>query len=482
MDLVARVREFIISRQLLRAGDRVVVGVSGGPDSLCLLYVLQTLKAELALTLAVAHLDHGLRPSAADEAAFVRGQAEALGLPFHVGRADTQAQASTHGQSLEEAARTVRYAFLASVARETGARQIAVAHTADDQAETVLMHFLRGAGLAGLKGMLPVTGLGSEGLEELPAASLHIIRPLLGTTRAEVEAYCAALGQAPRRDESNADTRFLRNRLRHELLPLLETYNPQLRAGLVRSAEVLAGEHALVAAHMRAVWAAAAPAERQAAERVVFDRARWLALTVAEQRALLREAVQRLRQHLRDVDFTPLAAAVRFAQGAVPGHGCDLLAGLRLAIEPEAVVVHPWGTEPLPLARAGPWLNADGSLAAGWKFAVELVEADEWVPGQAAPPAASAWTAYVDAAALNASLCLRGRQPGDRFQPLGLGGHSTKLSHFMVNQKVAAALRARWPLVVCGPQIVWVAGLRLDERYKVQAGTQRVVRLRFREA
>ncbi len=491
MDLLQRVSDFIDSQPGLLPGEKLVLAVSGGPDSLALLHALHSLAGSHGLSLHVAHLDHGLRAEAPADAEFVREQAAARGLPFHLGTADTRAHAANHRQSTEEAARALRYAFLAGVATTVGARHIAVAHTADDQAETVLMHFLRGAGLAGLKGMLPVSEMGSRKSEvgrqksdpsdlRPPTSDLFLLRPLLTTTRAEVEAYCAAQGLAPRQDASNADTQYLRNRLRHELLPLLEQYNPRLRQVLARSAAVLAGEHALVQAHLAAVWPVAAPARLQAAGRVVFDRAAWLALTVPEQRALLRAAVQRLRRHLRDVDFTPVEAAVRFSQRAAPGRSCDVAAGLQLLIGETTVTLQPWGAEADP-APAGPLLDAAGSLAGGWRFAVELVEPDEWVPGQPALETGSPWRVYVDAAALRHSPCVRARQPGDRFQPLGLGGHSAKVSDFMVNLKIPKGLRDRWPLVTCGEHIVWVAGVRLDERYKVGPGTQRVVRLCFRE-
>jgi tRNA(Ile)-lysidine synthase len=489
MDLQQRIWDFIDSRHLLRPGAAVVVAVSGGPDSLCLLHVLHSRAAERNLSLHVAHLDHGLRPEAAAEADFVRQQAEALGLACHLGTADTHAHAAAHRQSTEEAARAVRYAFLTGVAHQVAAEHLAVAHTADDQAETVLMHFLRGAGLAGLKGMLPVTVVvaGSWKQEageaassfEPPASSLSLVRPLLGATRAEVEAYCAAYGLQPRRDASNTDTRFLRNRLRHELLPLLEQYNPRLREVLARSAEVLAGEHALVQAHVQALWAALA---REApGGRVVFDRARWLALSVPEQRALLRAGVQQLRRHLRDVDFTPLEAAVRFSRQAPPGRSCDVLAGLQLSVTAETVSLQPWHTPAEVPNHAGPLLDAGANLAGGWRFGVELVEREKWAPGQPLPEAETPWCVYVDAGRLRQSVCVRARLPGERFQPLGLGGHSTKLSDFMVNQKVSAALRDQWPLVVSGDDVVWVAGLRLDERYRVRADTQRIVRLAFRQ-
>jgi tRNA(Ile)-lysidine synthase len=406
-----------------------------------------------------------------------------LGLACQVGQADTRAYAQAERLSIEEAARVVRYRFLAEAARAVGARYVAVAHTADDQAETVLMHFLRGSGLAGLKGMLPVTTLGDWSSGAGGLSNLFLIRPLLSTPRAEVEAYCQARGLTPRQDESNADLQFWRNRLRHELMPLLERYNPRLRAGLARTAEVLAGEHELVRAHLAARWPVVAPPRLQSEGRVVFDRVQWQALTVPEQRALLRRGVQQLRQHLRDVDFTPVEAAVRFSRVAAAGRSCDVLAGLRLSIGTATVELHPWGSEALPVPEcAGPMLIATNTLAAGWQFGVEALDPATWSPEAGLPQADSAWIAYVDADALPQPLSVRARQPGDRFQPLGLGGHSAKLSDFMVNQKIPAAVRAQWPLVVCGADIVWVAGLRLDERYKVRPSTQRVARLRFYQA
>ncbi len=499
MDLHQRVWDFIESRELLGRDDRLVVAVSGGPDSLCLLHVLHRLAAQaFGLRLWVAHLDHGLRPEAAADGAFVRQQAEALGLPCQVGHADTRAHAATHHQSIEEAARVVRYAFLAEAARAAGARHVAVAHTADDQAETVLMHFLRGSGLAGLRGMLPKTEAGSwmsevgsqrsevgDAVSDIrpPTSDLYLIRPLLTTTRAEVEAYCHAHGLEPRQDTTNQDTAFLRNRLRHAVLPLLEQVNPNLRAVLARTAEVLAGEHDVVQARLEAVWDEVAPPGLQSEGRVAFERSRWLALSVPEQRGLLRAAVVRLRRHLRDVDFTPLAAAVQFSRAAAPGRSCDVLAGLKLSVGGETVTLHAWGTAAEPSRQhGGPLLAADGHLAAGWRFAVDPLGPEEWSPGQPPPMPHSAWSTYVDAGRLTESPCLRARLPGDRFRPLGLAGHSAKLADFMVNQKIPATLRGQWPVVVCGEQIVWVAGLRLDERYKVRANTQRVVRLCFWEA
>ena len=232
--------------RLFNPGETVVVGVSGGPDSLCLLHLLRRLAPELRLWLHVAHLHHGLRGAEADaDAAFVAELADCWGLPCTVGRIDVAALAREAGLSLEEAARQARYRFLAEVAEAGGASTLSVGHNADDQAETVLMHFLRGSGAAGLRGMLPRTplddyrlfpaedgdlgdSLSLSGPRVAVSPRLHLVRPLLAIPRTDIESYCAEYRLAPRFDRSNEDTTFFRNRLRHELLPILAAVAPSL--------------------------------------------------------------------------------------------------------------------------------------------------------------------------------------------------------------------------------------------------------------
>ena len=223
MNLRQHIWNYCRERNLLNPGDTVVVGVSGGPDSLCLLDILASLAARHGLRLHVAHLNHTLRPEAASEADFVREQSEKRGLAFHLETADTRSWAADHKQSVEEAARNLRYDFLGTLAGRLGAGCVAVAHTLDDQAETVLMHFLRGSGLAGLAGMeakraFPFNGQPTLAAEE-QAAPVYLIRPLLDVTRADVLAYCAEAALEPKFDPSNLDPAYYRNRLRHVLLP-----------------------------------------------------------------------------------------------------------------------------------------------------------------------------------------------------------------------------------------------------------------------
>jgi tRNA(Ile)-lysidine synthase len=236
---------------------------------------------------------------------------------------------------------------------------------------------------------------------------------------------------------------------------------------------VLAGEYEIVQAAVERHWNEAARMER---ESVIFDRARWRVLTIPEQRALLRRAVQHLRPGLRDVDFAPLDAAVRFSRSAQSGRACDVTGGLCLAIDYDWLVLREWTADFVSEADV-PQLDDAGVLSSGWEFRAEPVI--EWTLDLLENDS-SAWRVLVDAAKVGErGLQLRPRRDGDRFQPLGLSGHSVKVSDFMINRKVPAALRDRWPLVVSEASIVWVAGLRLDERFKVIADTQHVMCLEF---
>ncbi|HAP31851.1 MAG TPA: tRNA lysidine(34) synthetase TilS, partial [Firmicutes bacterium] len=234
LELRSRVQELVLREHLIEKGDMVVVAVSGGADSLALLHVLNALKGEqsCSFSLYVAHLNHGLRGQAArEDAAFVRAEARRLGLPCITVEVDTRAFSHKHALSLEDGARRLRYRFLLQLARRIGAACVAVGHQCDDQVETLLLNFLRGTGLDGLTGMKYKRSL-DEGIS--------LIRPLLEISREEIERYCRASGLTPRQDESNLSTEYTRNKIRLQLLPLLEReYNPGVRRGLQRLSRLL---------------------------------------------------------------------------------------------------------------------------------------------------------------------------------------------------------------------------------------------------
>lgn len=489
MDLLTSVRSLTRRHALLALGDNVVVGVSGGADSLCLLHLLLRLREEFRLRLHVAHLHHGARGEEADaDATFVADMARRWALPATIARQDVPSIARARKLAFEETARRVRYTFLAHVAGEVGASKVAVGHSADDQAETVLMHFLRGAGPAGLRGMLPATPLSAYHLLQemadfpLPPALPVLVRPLLAVDRRRIEQYCAEHGLEPRFDRSNVDTTLFRNRLRHEVIPLLEDSSPRLRQRLRHTAEVVAADYALLERLRRQAWQDTVREERENA--VTFDRGAWRSLHLSLQRALVREAIYRLRPQLRDVSFVHVENAVGVAREGTTGAQATLPAGVTLTVGYTRLTIADAGYE---RAIDGPALPVDQEIEValpgttripGGEWLLEATLLEQWTPADvAARP--SRWAAYLDLDALSSPLILRTRRSGDRFRPQGLGGHAPRLTDWMINAKVPHAWRDHLPLLASGAEIVWVCGWRVSETAIVSPSTRGVARFRF---
>jgi tRNA(Ile)-lysidine synthase len=282
------------------AGTGLLLAVSGGPDSICLADATLAIVSKCGLRPVIAHLDHGLRGQAGrDDAEFVRTFAAERGVPALIEAADVPAIARDRRLSLEVAARQARYAFLARAAGQAGALQVALAHHADDQAETVLLRLLRGTGPAGLRGM--------QLRSPLPGATqFTAVRPLLRITRGEIERYCHDQNLRPRHDATNDELHHARNRIRHELLPALERYNPNIRAVLARLADTMASdleivEHATLETFERIAHVSDAT--------VQVDRRTWRGLVPGLQREILREAVRRLKGDTTDLPYAAIEEA-----------------------------------------------------------------------------------------------------------------------------------------------------------------------------
>jgi tRNA(Ile)-lysidine synthase len=446
----------------------VLAGVSGGPDSLCLLDVLRAAGYQII----VAHFNHQLRPEADLEVASVSERAHSLGLPFVTDSADVRGYAEEHRFSLEEAARTLRYHFLFATARQHAAQAVAVGHTADDQAETVLMHFLRGAGLAGLKGM--------EYRTLLPVfdAQIPLIRPLLSLWRADTETYCREHGLRPHFDASNRDTVYFRNRLRHDLIPELEKYNPRFKEALVRTAQALQGDYSILQEVLEAAWKEVVVESGDGW--VAFDQPRLVEFSPALRRNLIRRAAESLRPDSRDLGFEALERATAFAESS-DAQRIDFVNGLYLFTESGKLYLAAYEAD-LPSAQ---WPQVSNQLSVignqcelgnGWILAVESVSLD--TSRQLLDP--DNWTAWLDADLTGSSLTVRPRRAGDRFNPLGMESGSVKLSDFFVNVKLPRRARTQWPLVCVGEEIAWVPGFRLAHPFRVTSKTERTLHLEIK--
>jgi tRNA(Ile)-lysidine synthase len=450
----------------------VLAAVSGGPDSLSLAHLLW----RFGYPLVIAHLDHGLRAESAAEAKTVQRLAESLGAQFVGSCQDVGAYAAQNSLSIEEAARILRYRFLFQQAANLGVQAVAVGHTADDQVETVLMHLLRGAGLAGLRGM------SYRSLPNPWSQSVPLVRPLLGTWREEIMAYLSSAGLQPSLDLSNLDRRYYRNRLRHELIPQLEALNPGASHRIWRLTALVRDEDEVVEAVVEAAWSKCRLEQVEGA--VAFAVGQLQIQLKGVQRRLVRRAISQLRPGLRDIDHEAVERTLDFLALPTRSGQMDLAAGLRLEMDEDRLWIAAWEAD---LPGAGwpqlapgevlqPAIPGEVRLAGGWRLWAEIL------PGEAANLAqatanADPYQAWLDFERLPQPLQMRARLPGERFRPLGMDGHSLKLSDFMVNVGLPRRARTNWPLLVAGGEIAWVAGYRIGERFSVGLGTRQILRL-----
>jgi tRNA(Ile)-lysidine synthase len=464
-----KVLRYIRGQGLVSRGQKLVVAVSGGPDSVCLLHVLLKLRKELDIDLHIAHLNHRLRGKESEaDAVYVGELARKLGIDATIAARDVKSYRARRRLSLEEAAREVRYSFLAEVAASIGAERVAVGHTADDHVETILMHLIRGSGIGGLRGLRPITRWQSSD------AVVTIIRPLLELTRDEAAAYCRHHRLHPRLDASNLSPEMFRNRIRQELIPLLRAYNPRVSEALRRTARLATDDFDFIEKEATLAWDALV---RREGEAVILDRKKLLALPLSLKRHLLRAAVASASGDLKDIE----AGHIEDMLGALEkpaGKTINLPEGLNFAIEYDSFVLAPNAstTCPFPALDQGYALTVPGiTRQSGWEIEAAVTTPDEIE----APEAEEGFTACCDLDKTGSVLTVRHRLRGDRFQPLGLNSPK-KLSSFMIDARIPRAWRGSIPIVASPGQIIWVAGWRIDERVKVTAKTKNVLRLEFR--
>jgi tRNA(Ile)-lysidine synthase len=455
----------------------VIVGLSGGADSVTLLGLLH----EAGFRMEAAHLNHRLRLEADSDADHASKIAEKLGIPFVVESVDVADYASEHGLSIEEAARKCRYQFLFETARTRKAKFVAVAHTADDQIETILMHLIRGAGLTGIKGMTPTTRLPEFDSE------ITLIRPILHLWRSDTEAFCRQNNLEFIVDASNTDQTFIRNRLRHSLIPDLETYNPQFKKALLRMSHSLQDDYEILNSLIDRVWADSIAEQGEGL--IVFKLPMLVDSEQGMRRHLFKRAMHLLRPGLRDVDYDVLALASQFVDDltgktdASPSRKIDLTGGLYIYKEDDRLYLAQYEAD-LP---SGDWPQLDSqrpvqagatNLDKGWQLVVEKVIDDDLL--SAALSNEDPLTVWMDAGKATGNLSIRPVQNGDAFQPLGMNGKTMKLSDFFINIKLPHRSRTRWPVLMVGEQIAWVMGLRLAHPYRVERGTRQALRLHLK--
>jgi len=457
--LPSQVLAFIQEHQMFQPGDRVLLGVSGGPDSMALLYLLNRLKQTWRLSLGVAHFEHGLRDGESQqEAAWVAEQAAILGLPCYQERGEVRHYAQRHKLSLQVAARQLRLAFFARLRQELDYPKLALGHTADDQVELFFLRLLRGAGPEGLKGMWPYSPTG-------------VVRPLLGIAKAEILAWLDHEGLPYCQDSSNLSRKYRRNQLRLDLLPeLLRHYNPRLKEAVWRTQALLQEQEDYLAqesARQLALLRQEIPGDK-----LQLDLERFLILHPYIQKRVLRLALGGASRKLTDLTWRHLHAALALCQNKTGGREISLPGGWRLAREGGHLVLHCGSSQPRPTGEFVLPCQDQGTFSGlGWTL--------KWSTYPAKPVAVQAATpqmVLMDRKKVEFPLVLRPVRPGDRFQPLGMAG-TKKLQDFLVDAKIPRRQRPFFPLLLSQGQIIWVVGQRLADPVKVTPQTTTILQI-----
>jgi len=454
-DLHRRISDVIRTQNLFKSGDTLIIGLSGGADSTALLDLLATLPA-MPLRLVAAHLNHCLRGTDADEdEQFCRDLAVRYGIPFVNRRVDVKSLASAECLNLEDAGRRARITFFNELLTTWQARAVVLAHHADDQAETILMRLLRGSGMAGLAGMPWRNQRG-------------YVRPLLEISRKEIETYLTKRGLSWREDVSNLNLTFLRNSIRHELLPILERYNPAIRKTLTTTATILGEENLLLETMAeQAAGQICHYTEIDATCNITLLKAQPLAMQRHIIRLMLSKVAGTLdnfaRKHLNDILSITISLRPNL-QINLPHELVALKEYDRLTImRPLETALHEWE---LTIPGPGSYQLPDGSL-----LRVALSTA----------PAGTVRTAnsvFFDADRASFPWHLRTFRPGDRIQPLGMNGRK-KVKDIFIDAKVPLAQRTRTALVFCRNELIWVVGLRMSHLARVDALSSHIVSAGF---
>lgn len=458
----------------------LVVAVSGGADSICLLHALHQLAPYWCLSLHIAHLDHALRPDSADDADFVAALAKEFSLPFYHKRLQP-GTLDDAGGGLEEAARSARYAFLRQVAEQLSSdpATVATAHHQDDQAETLLLHLLQGSGLTGLAGM----AWGGH-IPDNRQPAIRLVRPLLGVNRSDIQAYLQSYQLPWREDSSNRNVAYVRNKIRHEVLPLLATINPNIHATLARTADLLAAE-ADHATERDGAALAAVTTQHTPSTHLVLNLFQLAQFDLATQRGVLRQALITLGIDLREVGMEGIELLLDQSRNLSQSGPHPLTAGWVWTVIQHAgthhlslhredalpfIPEHPHLAAPIPSPLPVP---PEGTLAHNhWQLQSSLLAPDklpaDWRDRN------QRWRLFGDADHCG-HLYLTTFKPGMSIAPLGMGGHRRALGDIFTDHKVPPALRAGWPVIVNDDGlVVWLCGLVVAEEVRVQPATRQV--------
>lgn len=457
--MLIKVKEWINQHKILADGDKILVACSGGPDSLALLHIFSRLCLEYNITIFAAHVDHMFRGhESAQEAAFVVDFCRERGIVCYHTAINVPQIISESRLSGQDASRVVRYQYLRKVAQELGDAKIATGHHRDDQAETVLINLLRGAGSVGIGGIQPING--------------DLIRPLLSVTRAEIMEYCKVNQLEPRFDSSNFKTKYLRNRIRINLLPELEKqYNSGIKDALCRTATIVGDEHEFIGITAKEWWPKVTTMKD---EQLFIDAKEMEVVHIAVQREIFRMAIEKKQGYLKGISFHHVETLVELLATGRVGSNIQLPNGLLACKSYDGLYL---GMGDVALR---PQIDYEGQVVVvpgttlipelGIMLVSELL--DEKKQNSEGNYGIFDW------AALTGPLVVRTRRAGDKFQPIGFHG-TKKLKDFFIDEKVPREERDYLPIIFDCHHIIWIGGYRQSEIGKVTTKTEKFLHIKI---
>lgn len=434
------------------------MGVSGGPDSMALLHILYNVKEDLGIRLFVCHLNHMIRGAQAKrDEDFVSSFCKRLGIPLKIGCADVPSLSRANKLSLEDAGRRARYAFFDEAAKGFGAGKIALGHNADDNVETVLMRLITGSGARGLLGIPPKRG--------------KIIRPIIECWRGEIESYCRKHRLNPRIDKSNFDTKYLRNRIRHQLIPLLKKFNPNVKSAIAKATDLLAADYEyLMGISGKALHGATIRTDR---DTIALDIDKLLMYPDPIRRYVLRLAIEEVKGDLENIAFSHIEDItnklpdderweIHLPSGIFAKGDGDKLEISRIATAPEERVSFRYG------------FKIPGTVSvkeAGVRVKAAVID----VPSKSNLKLKDKNKAILDLGKVGREAVVRSRREGDKFSPFGISG-TKKIKDFLIDEKVPKGEKDLVPIVEVRGRIAWVAGMRMDNAFKITNRTKKAVK------
>jgi tRNA(Ile)-lysidine synthase len=459
-DILSTIRRF----SMLDPADKILVAVSGGPDSIALLHSLYSIRSSFGLKLHIFHLNHMIRgKNSAEDALFVQEQAQTLNVPLTSLSFDIPADVKGRNQSLQDAAREVRYRLLDQVCDELRFNKIATGHNADDQVETFLMRIIRGAGLSGLTGIPPVRD--------------RIIRPLIEVSREEIEKYLVDSKVGYRLDESNLKMDYLRNRVRHQLIPLCSEENKGFRDNVLNTIALFSGDEDFLKGIADQSFQEVAYYENEGI--LVLEHTGFSKLDVAIQRRILRKALELIKGDLKEIEFKHIESVLSEMDENGSGE-TDLPGGIVILNEYGNIVV----ASKEEIDRQSRFENDEVEINIPGitpipSLGVDMIAGLEDIQRVSVDRNKKGKKAYLDFRKVELPLQVRTRIPGDRFIPLGMSSEK-KLQDYFVDNKIPKRKRNRIPIIESQGQIVWIGRMAIDDRVKVTKDTEKVLVLELK--